>query len=300
MTTFVEQVVDEAPWPANTQQGLSAPPDTIPGENLSLWDDDSPRISRKALLTRIVEAEILPRLARARRNPPPDAADITPLTTEDDTAELVRVLLTQDAAGAVAFIDMLRLRGATLASLYLGIVTQAAICLGELWDQDRCDFAQVTISMGRLQQVLRTLSPLFQQDAVRRAQTDTVLLVAAPGEQHTFGLVMLGEFFAREGWNVVGGPGTSASQAADIVRGTWIDVAGFSIGSNGRLEALAQCIRTVRRASRNPNLGVMVGGPLLLSQPDLVTRVGADTAAIDAAAAVRQARGLLTMRMAAD
>ncbi|MGD0107095.1 MAG: cobalamin B12-binding domain-containing protein, partial [Rhodopila sp.] len=207
---------------------------------------------------------------------------------------------TEASGSAVAFIETLRLRGVPPASLYLGVVTQAAQRLGELWEQDRCDFAQVTISMGSLQQVVRALSPYFQLESLRRPQSESALLVPAPGEQHTFGLVMLAEFFRREGWYVAGGPVTSAKDAASIVRDTWIDVAGFSIGSAGRVEGLAQCIRAVRRASQNPDLFVMIGGPLLLTQPDIVTRVGADTTATDAAAAVRQARGLLAMRAAAD
>lgn len=81
---------------------------------------------------------------------------------------------------------------------------------------------------------------------------------------------------------------------------TWVDVAGFSIGSPGRLEELAQCIQAVRRASRNPNLFVMAGGPLFLTRPGLVARTGADAVATDAAGAVRMANGLLGMGAAAD
>ena len=115
-----------------------------------------------------------------------------------------------------------------------------------------------------------------------------------PGEQHTFGLVMLGEFFRREGWHVAGGPATSASDAVAHCRGTWVDVVGFSIGSAARLEGLAQGIRAVRRASCNPNLYVMVGGPLFLQLGRISWHeLGADAAAADAAGAVRQANGLV-------
>jgi MerR family transcriptional regulator, light-induced transcriptional regulator len=209
-------------------------------------------------------------------------------------------LLDRDASSAAGFVDSLRRRGVSPGSLFLGVVTRAAQILGEMWDQDRCDFAQVTISMGRLQQVLRTLSPHFQMGAVTRAHADTVLLAPGPGEQHTFGLLMLAEFFRREGWQVAGGPATSASDAMLIVRRAWVDVAGFSIGSLARLEGLTECIRAVRRASRNPNLYVMVGGPLFLARPGLLARTGADAAANDAAGAVRQANGLLGMGAAAD
>jgi MerR family transcriptional regulator, light-induced transcriptional regulator len=207
---------------------------------------------------------------------------------------LVRLLLTQEAAEAVGFIEQLRRRGATPDALYLGIVSQAARRLGELWDEDRCGFAEVTIGMGRLQQVLRALSPQFQMAAVRRSHSANVLLLPAPGDHHTLGLSMLAEFFQRDGWQVLGGPGCSPAAAAEIARTTWIDVAGFSVGSARLLDGLAHGIKEVRSASHNRVLPVMVGGPLFRLRPGLMARVGADAAACDAREAVRQARGLLT------
>lgn len=266
------------------------------------------RNRRSVLLNRVVEAEILPRLALARSRAPDvnaagPAAAVTPdlVTSDDDTAHVVHLLMGSEDVGALLFIETLELRGATPASLYLGIITQAARRLGELWEEDRCDFAQVTIGLGRLQQIVRALSPSFQTASVSRsAHADTVLLLPAPGEQHTIGLVILAEFFQREGWQVAGGPVSTGYDAADLVRGAWVDIAGFSIGSIKHVDGLTACINAVRRASRNRYVGIMVGGPLFLRRPDLVTRVGADTTAPDAPSAIRQARGLLAMRAAAD
>ena len=266
------------------------------------------RNRRSVLLNRVVEAEILPRLALARSRTPDatpanSAAAAKPdiVTTDDDTAHIVRLLMGQEDTGALLYVEKLELRGATPASLYLGLITQAARKLGELWEEDRCDFAQVTIGLGRLQQIVRALSPSFQTASVARsAHADTVLLLPAPGEQHTIGLVILAEFFQREGWQIAGGPVSTGYDAAGIVRGAWVDVAGFSIGSLKHVDGLTACINAVRKASRNRYVGIMVGGPLFLRRPDLVTRVGADTTAPDAPSAIRQARGLLAMRAAAD
>jgi methanogenic corrinoid protein MtbC1 len=312
MTAFMEQVADSAGWPGDLHTA-GAQHEAVcerraqqpaPAESLALAA--VPRHKRAAMVTRLVEAEILPRLAGAGRTgkgtagPAAGSTEGSNLTTETDTAELVRLLMQQDAADSVAFLHVLQLRGASPASLYLGIITDAARCLGAMWDEDRCDFATVTISMGRLQQVVRALSPTFQSAALSRAHADSILLLPAPGEQHFFGLVILSEFFLREGWHVVGGPASRGNGPADIVRTTWVDVAGFSIASNVRAEGLADCIRDVRRASVNTEIKVMVGGPLLLARPNLVQEVGADASASDAPGAVRQARGLLSMRTAAD
>ncbi len=269
---------------------------------------------RAALLSRVLQAEILPRLAIARLGAAEARTDIAiavsaapenavpeNAASEYDTAELVRLLLGPEDDSAWDFIERSRTSGFSASSLYLGVIAAAARRLGEFWEDDRCDFTQVTISLGRLQRIVRGLSPSFQTAAIiRPVHPDTLLLLPAPGEQHTLGLVILAEFFRREGWHIVGGPVSAGYDAVGLVRDNWLDIAAFSAGSSKGIEALTACIVAVRRASRNRYLGIMVGGPLFLAHPELVTRVGADTTAADAPGAVRQARGLLAMRDAAD
>ena len=207
MVVFVKQVVDTDDWGGNTAQFMSDKP-LASFDQREEFDASGtgclPRDRRVALLNKVVAAEILPRLAQVRRgmndvNPP------RPVTTETDTLELVRLLLDQADPDISAFIDALRLRGASPDMLYIGILSDAARELGELWTADRCDFVQVTVGLGRLQQVARHLSPSFQADATRRSAAASILLLPAPGEQHTFGLLILSEFFHRAGWIVAGG-----------------------------------------------------------------------------------------------
>ena len=260
------------------------------------------RNRRSILLNRVLQAEILPRLAVARLGAAaaPASAEPAVAVTDYDIAELVRLLLGRDDDRAWGFVGQMQKNGASAASLYLGVIAAAARRLGEFWQDDHCGFTQVTIGLGRLQQVVRALSPSFQVAAVARpANAETLLLLPAPGEQHTLGLIVLSEFFRRDGWHVLGGPVSAGYDAVGIVRDNWIDVAGFSIGAGKGLDSLAACIAAVRRASRNRQLAVMAGGPLFLNHPELVARVGADTTAADAPGAVRQARGLLAMRAVA-
>jgi methanogenic corrinoid protein MtbC1 len=299
MTILMDQVAESGRWIGTVDCGVETLSRDVPSENVSMPDKYTASPRRDAILSSIVRGEILPRLACIRRNAARVALDNKTATSQYDNEAFIQLLLAQDASAAIIFIDAMRRNGVTPASLYLGILANAARSLGDLWQEDRCGFEQVAISMGRLQIVLRSLSPHFQMEAIRRPQTESVLLAPAPGEQHTFGLLMLAEFFRREGWHVAGGPVTSAKDAVGTVRNTWIDVVGFSIGSVGMLDDLADCVRRVRRASCNPGLCVMVGGPLFLMRPDLVATLGADMAANDAAEAVRHARELLAIRAAA-
>ena len=299
--TFVEQVAVPDAWRSPARPSGASQDNTLQQSETATGFQSRNR--RSALLNQIVEAEILPRLALARTHAAPKATATRAghATSEDDTAELVRLLLGPDDERAFGFVESMEGYGATPASLYLGLITQAARLLGVLWEEDRCDFAQVTIGLGRLQQIVRALSPGFQMGAVSRsAHADTVLLVPAPGEQHTFGLILLAEFFQRDGWHVAGGPACTSADAATLVHDSWIDIVGFSAGSSKHIDSLTACIRAVRKASRNQCLGVMVGGPLFLQRPELVSRVGADTTAADAPSAIQQAKGLLAIRAAAD
>ena len=71
---------------------------------------------------------------------------------------------------------------------------------------------------------------------------------------------------------------------------------GFSIGYEKRLEWLRERIGVVRATSRNPDVVVLVGGPLFALNPTFVTQVGADGTANDAKEAPRvAARMLLTI-----
>jgi methanogenic corrinoid protein MtbC1 len=306
MSVFVEQRADATEWYADTGLVLYEPSRAPSPESEvfgRLVGDVLARPRRAALLDRVVATEILPRLAMARRAAAagrPVAESVLRATTSVDTEELVGLLLTRDAAAATAFIGLLQLRGATPESLYSGILSDAARRLGAMWEEDRCDFTQVTIGVGHLQQVARGLAPGFHDAAVRRPEAHRILLLPVRGEQHSFGLLLLAEFFRRAGWDVAGGPVSAGRDPADLVRDTWFDILGFSIGSDSLLGHLTKTIRRVRRTSCNRALGIMVGGPLFGLRPDLALRVGADAAAADAQGAVRQANGLLAVRVMTD
>jgi methanogenic corrinoid protein MtbC1 len=142
---------------------------------------------------------------------------------------------------------------------------------------------------------MRELGPAFRCEAEQQAHGRRALLAPVPGEQHTFGLVMVAEFFCRAGWDVWSGPAAARSDLVGLVRGTWFAVVGLSVAGDGHLDSLASTIRAVRRASRNRGIGVLVGGPAFIDHPELAATVGADATAVDGRQAVLQAQNLLTL-----
>jgi MerR family transcriptional regulator, light-induced transcriptional regulator len=262
------------------------------------------------LLTRAIERQVIPRLVLAGRvAPAPAASPVAPvrpaLLGPVDVVEYTDLLLQHDPAAALLYMDAVRQRELNPETLYLDFLAPSARRLGLLWDQDLCDFTQVTVGLMRLQQVLRRLSPEFQnantrRELGRRELGRRALLVPGPGEQHTFGLVMVAEFFRRAGWDVWGGPQGRDNDPVSMVSSLSFAVVGFSVGSHTTLDRLAGMIRKVRRTSRNPAVGVMVGGPIFLENPALAALVGADTTAMDGRHAVQQAHGLLSLQIGAD
>ena len=248
---------------------------------------------RRTLLARAIETEVIPRLLLNQR-----ARVVTPAVAILSPAlavELAGLARGGDATAATDFVAGLHAGGVSAERLYLDLLAAAARHLGELWLADLCSFADVTIGLMRLQQTLRALSPAFQADGTRAARRRQALLLALPGEQHTFGLVMVAEFFRRAGWNVMSEPAADLGELAEMVRRNWFGLVGISVGSDLRLDTLARAVATVRRASCNPAVGLLVGGPVFVGHGDLAVMVGADATAADGRQAVDQAEALLAL-----
>jgi MerR family transcriptional regulator, light-induced transcriptional regulator len=229
--------------------------------------------ARVARLARAIETEVIPRLVKHHQDPL--EAGIAPPTT-DEVQAMVHALIDESDDRIVALVQQLRSRGLSVGTLFLELLTPAARELGLLWEQDRVDFATVTVSLGRLQRLLRQLSPEFGSEVKHPHHGRRVLLTQPDTEQHMFGLAMVAEFFRREGWDVLGGVAGVGIDATAWVRRDWFDAVGFSIGSEQNLAWLRDTIVQVRRVSRNRSLVVMVGGPIFSLHPQWAADVGAD------------------------
>lgn len=257
----------------------------------------SPRPSdRLERLERTIQNEIVPRLLTSHRVGPvsPALANAVARTLSDeDVLTFVKAVRSADDQRAVQFVRRVIAEGATIEAVYLDLLAPSARRLGEMWDDDECDFVEVTVALGRMQRLLRDLSQVFLADAGQAEPVGSVLLTCVPGEQHTLGIIMVGEFLLRDGWRVlVGAPWTDGDLLA-MVGTEWYDVIGFSVGCEARLTSLRRDIRRLRSASRNPNVQIMVGGPVFASDPSLAEQVGAHAIAASAREAPRVARALL-------
>lgn len=231
---------------------------------------------RLARLARTIETDVIPRLVQAHR---PGAANPQPGSTlplQADLDSFLKQIIIGSEPETLALVQGLRERGVSVESLYLDLFGPIARRLGDMWSDDACDFSTVTVALGRLQRLLRELSPAFGTEVEHPANGRRALFVQPRDEQHSFGLSMVAEFFRRDGWDVIGGVGGAVASPVAMVRDQWVDVIGFSVGSDTRLAWLQETVASVRAASRNTQLAVLVGGPPFVARPDLAQQLGAD------------------------
>ncbi len=254
------------------------------------------RTERLERLERTIENELVPRLLASHRTgaiPPELSSAIGRDLSERDVVEFVAAVRSPDDTRAAHFIREALAEGVSVEAVYLDLLAPSARRLGEMWDNDECDFVEVTVSMGRMQRMLRDLSQVFLADAAHREPVGSVLLTCMPGEQHTLGIIMVGEFLLRDGWRVLVGAPWSDSDLLSMVSTEWYDVIGFSVGHESRLPIVQREIRRLKSASRNPHVQFMVGGQVFSDDPTLADQVGAGAVAGDAREAPQLARRLL-------
>ena len=249
-------------------------------------------------LVRTIEGEIIPRLMLAQPATHDTsrqlAADV--LLGSEHVQEFTRIILQQsDNRIALSYIDTLLVQGVSVEQLYLDLLAPTARALGDLWVEDLCDFAEVTIGLCRLHQLMHQLSPVFESVLGHARQARRILLVSVPGEQHIFGILMVAEFFRSSGWDVWSSPSLSSDGLVELLHTEHFELVGLSASCDKQLDPMASTIRNIRRKSCNRTIGVMAGGRIFNEHPEMVTMIGADATALDGRQAVVQAETLHNM-----
>lgn len=247
-------------------------------------------------LAHTIEAEIIPRLMLAHQGEYSSAKRVRKdggLIERQDIEQFNRIICEAALSEARQFIATLRARDVSVETILLDLLAPTAKLLGEMWEADDVDFAEVTIALCCLQQVLRDVSGIFDAAKLAPKEGYRALLAPVPGEQHIFSVLMVDEFFRRADWDVWTMPAATEIELLDLVRRESFDMAGLSISCEAWLPQLKSLIACLRAASRNRELVVMVGGRPFVENPQLVSSVGADATAADGREAVKQANSVV-------
>lgn len=254
-------------------------------------------------LSSLIESEIIPRLLVAHATMAPAVARAnggSPKTTSlIDGAEIeaLGVLVMQVEADVVlAHIEGILARGITVDSVMVDLMAPTARFLGELWEDDRCDFVDVTMGLWRLQEVVHEIAARFPADRAHVLGGHRALFAAMPGDQHNFGTVVIDEVFRRDGWITDRLGDVETAELLKRVADDWFDIVGLTISCDAHTATLPSLIAALRNVSRNPQLCIMVGGRVFNAAPHLARQLGADGTAVDAKVALQVAAKLVRER----
>jgi methanogenic corrinoid protein MtbC1 len=107
-------------------------------------------------------------------------------------------------------------------------------------------------------------------------------------------VLLVEEFFRRAGWNVWTPQNVTSHQLIAIVRQERFDMVGISVTCEVEGPRLAALVESIRNASLNKGLLVMVGGRFINKHPELVALVGADATDLDGTLATGRLEELST------
>lgn len=249
-----------------------------------------------------VERQVIPRLrealnARLAEVRPSALARVRPDAAPDVEWLADRLALTDDDAIA-ARIAAARRGGLSLERVYLDWLMPTAIHLAEQLASDMRGLAETTLAFFQLQRLLRLYATEF---CAEKGQPESGLraLLVAPTQAGTdpglpvFGLLLMSEFFRREGWDARAERDIKGGTFRDTVVNEWFDLVEVLATSDHDLDAIASGIRLIRRGSPNPEVGVIACGRVFQEHPELVAMVGADRSALDPLSSLSEAKQLV-------
>lgn len=268
-------------------------------QDMSTSRDDDGVERQRAQLSQVIAARVIPRLLLAHVHEvrqskasglsgfkAPVATRRPDLNIDEHVAEFADLITNRDGAVATNYFKDMMDEGAPVEALFHELLGPAARRLGELWDEDINSMFDVTQGLAHLQQIVRIFSPEFQNQSANGVSNRKALLMPLPGETHVFGITMVEQYFRREGWHVWGGPPATMAETVALAGSMWFDMIGFSVSRVPNPEKLAKDILIIRKAARNRNIAIMIGGAAFLQDPGLCALVGADATASDGEQAI--------------
>jgi methanogenic corrinoid protein MtbC1 len=250
----------------------------------------------KDSLLSVIEEQIIPRLLNVQQ------FFTTKTAVSEEDISLVELpefetfaqhCLHGDTLQANQIVDGLLDQGLAQNRIFMELITPAARHLGALWEQDLCDFTQVTCGLAMMHQMIYRLgyaSPAGQSVA---GASDRLMLACAPGSQHFLGLTIVADFFRQAGSEVVLEISSSESELLRAVASEWFDVVGISVAWDAQLPSLPDLIAHLRASSGNPQVRVVLGGPVFLMHEVSAAQLGADAIFTDAREAVGAVKRLV-------
>ena len=217
--------------------------------------------------------------------------------TNADVEEFTRLSIGGEAHTLLDFVDHCLETGSSVETVYVDLLAPAARRLGEYWEEDSEDFVGVTMGLWRIQEILRELTLRIPPKSRPGHGQRSALFSMMPGEQHSFGTLMVAECFQRAGWDTDVLIEPTQSELTGKFAKRHYDLIGLTVSRDCSTALLGSMVKTIKAVSSNPHIRIMLGGRVINEQPELVDECGADATAIDAMSAVALADRLVPVNL---
>jgi len=237
---------------------------------------------------RVLAQEVLERVARQNPLQPAKPAPAQEIET------LCEALLSDDRQASSDFVLHAQARGIAQDVICLSYLAVAAARLGEMWDQDRVSFLQVTVAVGRIYALMRSLRRTMPALPVTEARTAT--FVSVPGEDHTLGVAMAAELLRTKGWNIHLLLGLGHNRLVDELATMKPRLLGISASGKRSLGSLTRLLVAIKLSM--PASQILVCGQIDPEDVDVIGVSGADSVAIGFEAAAAELERMSNLRVA--
>ena len=207
----------------------------------------------RSLLT-LIEGEIIPRLMVAHASLPPMAAP-TEGTAVIEAGELEAfgpLVLQVEVDALLLHVEAILARGVAIDTVLVDLLAPTARQLGAFWEDERCEFVDVTMGLWRLQEIVNEISQRLPAERRPPASNRCAFLGPNPGDQRCCGTVAVDDRFRRDG----GLPDRlSAAENADLQRrlaDDWFGKLGLTDSNDCHIGQTRPMTAALRSVSRNP------------------------------------------------
>jgi methanogenic corrinoid protein MtbC1 len=198
---------------------------------------------------------------------------------EEEVDQLTNLLLDTEEGSFELAITVLKTHGAPIDYIVLDLIPAIARKLGKQWEDDSLSFADVSIGVNRLERVIHKLDYLFQANQLDRQQNKAIFITGFPGSQHSLGALIFANFLIYSGWQVHRPNQVNIDSIVYGVSSKDLQAVAISVSTSEQLEELPSLIDLLRQKSKNPNIVVLIGGPLYNKLPEAFDHIQAEVKA---------------------
>jgi len=199
--------------------------------------------------------------------------------SEEQIYKITELLLDTEEGAFELAITVLKTHGSSINYIVLELIPEIAKKLGKHWEEDTLSFAEVSIGVGRLERAIHKLDYLFQVTQLEKRQNKSILISPFPDSQHSLGTLILSNFFTYSGWLVYRPINNRLHSLIHEIESKYQHAIGVSISTYKQLQELPSLIQLLKEKSNNPQIIVLIGGPLYNKAPEKFNHIQADVKA---------------------